>query len=49
MCLSEGSLGWVWRYMPIIIALRREMQEDHEFEASPGLHSETLSGKHKTK
>jgi hypothetical protein len=30
-------------HMPVIPALGRLRQEDPEFEASPGLHSETLS------
>jgi hypothetical protein len=37
--------SWMWRYIPVIPALKKLKQEDRKFEAN----SETLSQQNKTK
>jgi hypothetical protein len=48
MRLQTGKLEWVWWHMPVIPALWRQRQEDHETSLDK-VSSETLSQKNKNK
>jgi hypothetical protein len=36
LCMRKSCTSWAWWCMPIILALKKLRQEDHEFKASLG-------------